>query len=52
LLAVIAYGGLSEIIQSLALAHRDGDVWDFVADTTGALLGWVLARQLAARRTS
>ena len=50
LVAVIAYGGASEIIQWLALANRDGDVRDFCADAAGAVLGWVVARNLAARR--
>jgi VanZ family protein len=43
LIAVIAYGGLSEIIQWRTLANRDGDVRDFAADAAGALLGWLLA---------
>jgi VanZ family protein len=50
LLAVIVYGGLSEIIQWAALAHRDGDIRDFLADTAGALAGWVLARRLSSRQ--
>jgi VanZ family protein len=50
LVAVIAYGGASEIIQWLALANRDGDVRDFCADAAGALLGWTLARRVRARR--
>ena len=50
LVVVIAYGAASEVIQSLALAHRDGDVRDFLADAAGALLGWVLVKRLAAPR--
>jgi VanZ family protein len=52
LIAVIAYGAASEVIQSVALAHRDGDVRDFLADAAGALLGWTIARRLARRRPS
>lgn len=50
LVVVIAYGALSEVIQSVGLAKRDGDVRDFCADAAGALLGWVLARRVAAPR--
>jgi VanZ family protein len=49
LIAVIAYGPLSEIIQGVVLPHRDGDVRDFLADAAGALLGWLLASRLLAR---
>jgi VanZ family protein len=52
LVATIAYGGASEIIQWLALTNRDGDVRDFCADAAGALLGWVLARRVLARRVA
>jgi len=52
LLALIAYGALSEVIQSLTLAHRDGDVRDFLADAVGAVLGWTLARRLASHGAS
>ena len=45
--AVLAYGGLSEVIQDLALPSRDGDVRDALADAVGALLGWWLARRLS-----
>lgn len=50
LVAVIAYGGLSEVIQHVALAHRDGDIRDFCADAAGALLGWLLARRVSRGR--
>jgi VanZ family protein len=46
LIAVILYGGISELIQWRALANRDGDVRDFAADAAGALLGWLLTRRL------
>ncbi len=43
LATVAAYGVLSEIVQVL-LPDRSGDAVDALADTTGALLGWLLAR--------
>jgi VanZ family protein len=46
LVAVLAYGALSEVIQWIGLAHRDGDLRDVAADAAGALLGWTLARRL------
>ena len=42
--AVTAYGVLSEIAQAVLLPDRSGDPSDALADTTGALLGWLLAR--------
>jgi VanZ family protein len=47
LVAVIVYGGVSELIQWRALAHRDGDVRDVAADAAGALLGWLAARRFS-----
>lgn len=41
---------VSELVQYTFLPHRDGDVWDAVADLVGVGLGWALARWLAARR--
>jgi VanZ family protein len=52
LLGVVAYGAVSELVQWVSLANRDGDVRDFTADAAGALLGWTLARRLAARRAT
>jgi VanZ family protein len=49
LASVIAYGGVSELVQWLALPHRSGDPRDVAADAAGALLGWLLAKRLAAR---
>lgn len=45
LAGVLAYAGLSELVQALALAERSGDLLDLVADTAGALAGWSLARR-------
>jgi VanZ family protein len=41
--AVLAYAWLSELLQAVLPIHRDGDVFDALADTAGALLGWALA---------
>ncbi len=41
---------VSELIQWTLLPHRDGDVWDAVADLVGVGLGWLLARWLGRRR--
>jgi VanZ family protein len=49
LVAVIAYGALSEVIQWIGLAHRDGDLRDFLADAAGALLGWLAVSRRARR---
>jgi VanZ family protein len=50
LVLVIAYGGVSELVQWLALPHRSGDLRDVAADAAGALLGWLLVRRLRERR--
>ena len=42
-LFVAGYALLSELIQGLALPHRSGDPYDAVADTCGAIVGWLLA---------
>ena len=44
LATVAAYGVLSEIVQAVLLPDRSGDPFDALADATGALLGWLLAR--------
>lgn len=52
LAAVLAYAALSEVVQGVALARRSGDLLDLLADSLGALLGWVVAGRLLARRTT
>ena len=47
---VAAYAVLSEIVQAVLLPDRSGDPFDALADTTGALLGWLLARWWQRRR--
>ena len=43
---VLAYAVVSELVQALLLSRRSGDLWDVVADVTGAVVGWLLARRL------
>ena len=50
LATVAAYAVLSEIVQAVLLPDRSGDPFDALADTTGALLGWLLARWWQRRR--
>ncbi len=47
LLAVIAYGGLIEIIQPYV--NRYGEFNDFLAGGLGAVLGWLLAHGMTRR---
>ena len=49
LVGVLGYGAVSELVQWAGLAHRDGDVRDFLADAAGALLGWLLVSRRARR---
>ena len=46
LAVVAAYAPLSEVVQALALPHRDGDWHDAAADLAGVVLGWLLASRL------
>jgi VanZ family protein len=45
---LVAYAGVSEVLQSTLPINRDGDVRDALADTLGALTG--LGLVIAARR--
>jgi len=36
------YGLLTEVLQRYVFVGRSGNVYDFLADTIGALLGWLL----------
>ena len=46
LVALAAYAGVSEVLQSVLPIHRDGDVADAAVDLAGILLGTVVARRL------
>jgi hypothetical protein len=54
-----AFGALIEIVQGLAIVHRDRDFWDWVADTLAIiaalspmLLVWWRAQVLATQKNS
>ena len=48
--AVIIYGGLTEGYQHWFLEDRTADIYDFVANTAGALAGWwIYERYLSVR---
>lgn len=36
----IIFGGLTELMQSILSSGRFADIYDFIADSIGALLGW------------
>jgi VanZ family protein len=40
ILSLILYGALIECLQTLS-GWRFGDIWDWVADSAGIILGWV-----------
>ena len=50
LVALVAYAGVSEVLQAVLPIHRDGDVADAAVDALGAVLGVVLGVVLARRR--
>ena len=37
----VAYGGLMEIMQGTLFQDRSADIYDFIANTFGCLMGWV-----------
>ena len=39
LTVLLVHAPVSELLQWVVLPHRDGSVWDVVADVTGVLLG-------------
>ena len=52
LVALVAYAGLSEVLQAVLPINRDGDVLDAVADTVGTVVGLVAVSALRRRSTS
>jgi len=40
----IAYALLTEILQATVFIGRDGNVYDFMANTVGAMAGWLVFR--------
>lgn len=49
LVVCIPYGGILEIMQGTLLADRSADLYDFIANSAGAIIGVVLYRKLADR---
>jgi VanZ family protein len=49
-IGLVAYAGVSEVLQTVLPINRDGDIRDAIADTLGSLAGIGLVA-LAARRT-
>ncbi|KOV85841.1 membrane protein [Nocardia sp. NRRL S-836] len=51
LLALVAYAGVSEVLQELITPlHRSGDVLDALVDVAGIGLGWAIAAAVRSRR--
>ncbi|MEU7477205.1 VanZ family protein [Lentzea sp. NPDC042327] len=49
--ALVAYAGLSEVLQELITPlHRSGDVLDALVDVAGIGLGWAIAAASRSRR--
>jgi VanZ family protein len=42
LVAGVLLAGLTELAQELPFIHRDGDIWDALADSLGAVAGTVV----------
>lgn len=40
----LAYGLLTEVLQAFVFVRRDGNVYDFIANCIGVLLGWFFFR--------
>ena len=51
LAAVVVYACVSEVLQAVLPIARDGDPFDALADSAGALIGWVVVgRRLSGDR--
>jgi VanZ family protein len=37
----LAYGLLTEVLQDTVFVRRDGNAFDFLADSVGAFAGWI-----------
>ena len=49
LVALVAYAGVSEVLQAVLPIHRDGDLLDALADTVGGVVGVLAAAVVRAR---
>lgn len=48
----IVYGMIIEVLQYSITENRQGDFFDFIANSLGALAGWLLIKYLISRRVS
>ncbi len=46
LLFCVAYGGALELMQYYIFSQRSGDVLDFIANSTGAVVGFLLFNRI------
>lgn len=46
LLISAIYGGLIEVLQGLIFEQRSADIYDFLADVFGSILGWLLFKKI------
>ena len=49
LVVSIAYGGILELLQGAVFEDRSADVYDFIANSFGAIVGVVLYRKLSVK---
>ena len=45
----VGYGGALEVMQSYVFSERGGDVYDFIANATGAFVGLLLYNKINKR---
>jgi VanZ family protein len=45
MISVILYGVGMEFVQLYLVANRSFDIWDIVANTAGAVIGWQICRR-------
>ena len=48
--AVLVYAAASEVVQTVVLSRRSGDLLDLLADVAGAVAGWALVGRWRAGR--
>jgi len=46
LIISVAYGGLLEILQDYVFEERSADVYDFIANSFGSVMGWVFFEKM------
>lgn len=43
----VLFGGVVEILQNYLIPGRSGDIYDFMANSTGVFLGWLIFKLLS-----